>query len=148
MGIGIAFWKTSQPPFLGWLALALASILALVTMDKWVKVLPAILGLSVLNAVLTVWRGYVGADSSHQFPRGRASVILTILVISSVLARTISSRKLNWVDRAALFAFLVSQGWAITGAPSLAGFVSMSCCLLIAWGYERLQRRRRQGFGT
>jgi len=144
-GAAIAFSKTDYPPFVGWVALAVAGALALVTMDKWVKALPAILGLSILNALLAVWRGYIGADTSRHFPRGRAALILITLVVSSFLANTVASRKLNPVDRVALFAFLVSQGWAIAGWPSLAGFICMPCFLLIAWGHERVQRSRRCG---
>jgi hypothetical protein len=141
-GIGIAFSETRYPEFVGWMALGAAAVLALVAMDKWVRVLPAILGLSILNALLTVWRGYVGADPSHHFPRGRAALMLATLILSSVLAGTIATRKLNRVDRVALLAFLVSEGWAIARAPSLAGFVCMPCCLVTAWGYERVRRHR------
>ena len=52
--LAIAFSETAYPRLVGWICLAAAGIIALVTVDKWVKVLPVFLGMSILNALLAV----------------------------------------------------------------------------------------------
>jgi hypothetical protein len=134
-GIGIAFSPTRYPAYWGWLALAGAGLFAAITVDRWVKILPFFLGMATLNALLAVVNGYIGASPVAAFPRVRGMMILISLIISSVLAATFASRKLNYLDRVALLAFLASMVWSIAKA-SMAGFCAMVCYLAIAWTYD------------
>jgi hypothetical protein len=144
IGAGIAFSETRYPHLLGWLALA-AGVAAIITMDRWVKVLPGILGISILNAILALWNGYIGIDPTQKFTRTAAAIVLVCLIACSVLATTLTSRRLNRIDRVALFVFLISLGWSIARFPYLLGFGLMLSCLVVAWANDRIQRHRRTG---
>lgn len=137
--LAIAFSETAYPRLVGWICLAAAGIIALVTVDKWVKVLPVFLGMSILNALLAVVNGHVGTSSSGTVSRIDASGVLLCLIASAVCARTFVSRALNRVDRVALMAFLISMGWSIVKGLNSFGPLAMLICLGIAWAYERSQ---------
>jgi hypothetical protein len=147
-GIGIAFSRTSHSAILGWLFLVVAAVVAAVTVDRWVKILPLFIGMGTLNAFITLLTGHVGTNASYAVPRANALIMLVCLLVSAIFARTLASRRLNPVDRVALLAFLVSTGWTVITDLNPGGFVAMSICLAAAWAFERSQRRRSPQDGT
>jgi len=140
---GTALSDTRYPHIVGYLGLAVAALLAVFTMDKWVKVLPGLLGISIFNAIMVLANGYTGVDRSQQVPRPTAAALLIGLVVCSILANTLRSRGLDTVDRTALLGFLFSFGWAIARFPSLLGIGLMLSFLGIAWAHDRCGRHRR-----
>ena len=144
-GLGtLASSSARFPPIVGWLALALAAVIALVTMDRWVKVLPVFLAYGVLNGLFMVATGHLVNDSSKGIPRGTA-VALTLLGVGSALfGATLRSRRLTKVDRVALSAVVVSLvGGLVNERFTLWSFGLMFCSLAIAWWADRYDRAVR-----
>ena len=52
--VGAAFSDSRQSQALGWLCLIIATVIAILTVDRWVKVLPVALGMAVLSGSLSV----------------------------------------------------------------------------------------------
>ena len=140
-GAGMAFSDMPHHRVLGWMFLAIAGLLAALSVDRWVKILPGVLGLMIINASIAVWKGYAGPDPSLKLPRRVGLVILLILVVCSALALTLQSRQLTTMDRVALCGFLVCLGLAIALFPSLIGFGLMLCCLATAWVADRVRQQ-------
>jgi hypothetical protein len=119
-------------------------VIALVTMDRWVKVLPVFLAYGVLNGLFMVATGHLVNDSSKGIPRGTA-VALTLLGVGSALfGATLRSRRLTKVDRVALSAVVVSLvGGLVNERFTLWSFGLMFCSLAIAWWADRYDRAVR-----
>ena len=125
-----------------------------VTMNRWVKVLAGLLALAVLNGVLSISTGHLLANPTQPMSRLDALYITVFFAVAAALASTLKGRKLNLVDRIAVLAFVSSlallmeyEGTHLRPGAPLASpdFTLMGiglCCLLVAWGYGRLQRRR------
>jgi hypothetical protein len=109
---------------------------AVLTMDWWVKALPVILGMAILNGLLAIWKGF----AAMRVPRLAGVVILLILIVCDLLTVSLSSRRLTAFDRGALVAFLISFGFAFAKFPSVIGFALMLCCLAVAWGNNHIRR--------
>jgi hypothetical protein len=141
-GAGLA---SSDAPHraLGWILVVLAGVIAIVTVDRWVKVLPGILGLAVLNLWIAVWTGHAGSDPAAKVPRLTALAMLLAFVACGALSAPLQSRKLTAVDRFALLGFLGSLGLAFVGFPSLMGFSLMVVSLGVPWGVGLVERHRK-----
>jgi hypothetical protein len=126
-----------------------------VTMNRWLKVMAGFLGLAVLNGLISLWSGHVMANPTMPVSRLYALSSTLFFAVASVLASKIRGRKLSVVDRTLVMAFLFSLGVLISyqgqreltkSAPlNSTYFILMGIslgCLLMAWGYGRLQRRR------
>jgi hypothetical protein len=158
-GVNYAFFPTGHSRALGLVFLIISTSVMVVEMNRWVKVLPGILGFAVLNGLIMLFTGHLLNDSSIPISRLDALVITLFFLGSSQLSRTFKDRKLNVIDRVALLAFAFSVPLLIgfnstreevkgRSAPlDSIEFITMGiglCCLLIAWVYERIQRRRSQ----
>src|SRR6266404_1805405 len=130
-----------------------------VTMNRWLKVMAGFLGLAVLNALISLGTGHVLANPTMPISRPYALSLILFFAAAAVLTGLMKSRKLNVVDRILVMAFLFSLGILISyqgqreltkSAPlNSTYFILMGIalgCLLIAWGYGRLQRRWRHIF--
>lgn len=130
--------STRFPPLAGWLMLVLAMVIAIVTMDRWAKVLPGLFGYGVLNGLIMATTGHLVNDSSIRVARGTAVAMTLLGLASAILANTIASRKLTIFDRVAL-AGVVSSLLAGIAIPSLTivSFCLMTFFLAAAWGVDR-----------
>lgn len=146
---GLAIVTTPAPPprSLGWALLALAAVIALMTMDRWVRIFPALLAYGVLGSVLELSDGH--AVGLPQAPVSRTDAVISLLVcaIGAAISVTFARRKLHATDRVALFAFVVCFFWQAAD-PKLMRFALGTGLglLLLAWLYDRF--RHRQGRGS
>jgi len=143
-GMAIAFSTSKYPPVAGWVLLAIDAIILVSTAHRWVKALPGLLGLATLNALVSVFSGHATNLPSVPIPRFEATVATLLLGMSTALSPSFTSRKLSIVDR---LAFLIYASCILWGAvdhrvtlPVQMGVATF--CLLVAWAYDRLQRRR------
>jgi hypothetical protein len=153
-GVAYAFFPTGHSRILGWVFLIISTPVMIVEMNRWVKALPGILGLAVLNGVLMLSTGH--ALGSRFVPISRLDVlgITLFFAASAVLSQAFKGRELNLVDRIALLAFVSSiasrMGFTaripatggVASAPSKdpLTFIALGiglCCLLVAWAYDR-----------
>lgn len=153
-GVAYSFFPTGHSRALGLVFLIISAPVLIVTMNRWVKVLAGLLALGVLNGVLSISTGHLLANPTQPMSRLDALYMTAFFVAAAALASTLKGRKLNLVDRIAVLAFVSSLAVLMgyegshgrPGAPlTNTDFALMGiglCCLLIAWGYGRLQRRR------
>jgi hypothetical protein len=71
------------------------------------------------------------------------ATMLTLLLAASAAVSATFDRKLRIIDRIALFSFVFCFFWSVAAErlalmPPAIGF----CFLLLAWAYDRIQRRR------
>jgi len=153
-GVNYSFFPAGHSRTLGLVFLIISTPVMVVTMNRWVKVLAGLLALGVLNGVLSISTGHLLANPSQPVSRLDALCITAFFAVAAALASTMKGRKLNLVDRIAVLVFvsslaLLMEYEGIHGRPGapLAGtdFTLMGiglCCLLVAWAYGCLQRRR------
>jgi hypothetical protein len=106
----ICFPNTIEPysflrhsPGIGWIFLAVSTVILIVMMDRWVKILPGIIGYAIVGALIALETGHYG---HLPVPRGQALIALLFLSVVTALSLTFQKRTLNVVDRIALLTFV------------------------------------------
>lgn len=142
-GLAIVTTPAPPPPTLGWALLALAAVIALVTMDRWVKIFPGLLAYGILGSVLSLVDGHAVNHPEVPVSRLEGVVMIGFFTAATVLSLTFLKRKLHVTDRIALFAFVVCFFWQAV-APNLMWLVLGFgfCFLLFAWLYDHFKHRR------
>jgi len=142
-GMAIAFTPSPHSPAVGWLLLAAAAIILIATMDKWVGVFSALLACSILGGILTITEGHAVNHPEVKVSHLEGVVITAVLAASAVVSFTFTKRRLRLLDRVALFVFVFCFFWqAADSRVTLLALGAAFCSLLVAWGYDRTQRRR------
>lgn len=143
-GMGIALTQNPYSQVLGWALLALATVIALWTMDRWVKAFPGLLAYGVLGGILTLVTGHAVNHPEVVVSRLEGVIIIVFFITATALSLTFAKRELFLVDRFALFAFLVCFFWQ-AAAPKMMRLALGSglLCLLLAWVCSQIRQRRR-----
>lgn len=137
-GMGVAFSPSPHPPIIGWVLLAAAALVLVVTMNHWVKFLFAILVPSVLGGLLTIVDGHALNHPESHVSRLDAVIMTLLIAACAVVSVTFSKRKLKLPDRIALFAFVFCFfGQAVAPRFMLAALGLGSSCLVLAWAIDR-----------
>lgn len=110
-GMGYAFFQTEHSKLLGWAFLAVSIPVLILEMDRWKKILPAILGYSVLNGFLILLTGHLPGTPEASISRPNMLVTISLIVVATLLSQTFAKRKLRIGDRFALLAFISSFAW-------------------------------------
>jgi len=136
-----------SPP-VGWVLLLVAAVIFFVTMDRWVKALPGLIALGALRSCLTIFTGHLPEKPEKLIPTLEAIAMTAFLIASAFLIFTFGERKLTKPHRVALFAWMFSFFWSMTNEPKTLIAVSVSFVFLVlAWGFDLFQRRRRPAAG-
>ncbi|MEJ2378432.1 MAG: hypothetical protein P8Y71_24620 [Pseudolabrys sp.] len=96
--------------------------------------------------MLELWHGHAVNNPSVLIPRSIALVQLVVIAGVTAFSFTFKKRYLNIVDRIALLAFAASiyvGGDEATRRKLPLALIVGGVCVLAAWAYDRLQRRRR-----
>jgi hypothetical protein len=115
----------------GWIYLAISIAILVLTIDRWVKILPGFFAYSTLGAIIMLSGRYNGRPVS---PR-EAWFGLFFTISTAALSFTFLGRKLDIIDRVALMTFLCCLAISMTPNPSTM-FASASIgltALLLAW---------------
>lgn len=145
-GMAIAFTPSPHSPAVGWALLALAAAIALVTMDRWVKIFPGLLAYGVLGSLLELSDGH--AVGLPQAPVSRTDAIISLLfcAVGAAISVTFAKRKLHVTDRVALFAFVFCFFWQAADPKFMRIALGTGLGLLVlAWLYDHFQHRRGHG---
>jgi len=145
-GLGTVFSSEARfPPIVGWLALAIAAVVAVLTMERWVRVLPAFLAYGVFNGLFMIATGHLVNDASKTVPPGTAVIITLLGAGATLVGISLASHKPTWVDRlAALGVFASLLVGLVNERLTVWSFGLMFCCLAVAWWTERALRRHHR----
>ena len=148
-------WSGRHAAIVALIFLVLSIPIMFVTMNRWLKVMAGFLGLAVLNALISLGTGHVLANPTMPISRPYALSLMLFFAAAAALTGLMKNRKLSVVDRIFVMAFLFSLAILISyqgqqeltrSAPlKCTYFILMGiglCCLLVAWGYDRLKGRR------
>lgn len=145
-GLAIVTTPTPPPHVLGWALLGVAAVIALVTMDRWVKIFPGLLAYGVLGSLLELSDGH--AVGLPQAPVSQTDAVISLLfcAVGTAISVTFARRKLDITDRVALFAFVFCFFWQAADPKLMRIALGTGLGLLVlAWLYDRFQHRRRHG---
>ena len=117
-GLGIAFSPQPAFPTIGWTLLTMATVIFLVTMDRWVKALPGILACGVVGGVLTIAAGHTVNHPEVMGSRLDGFAITMLIAISVVLSYRLAKRRLRLLDRVAVFVFALSVFWQVMNSAT------------------------------
>jgi hypothetical protein len=142
-GIGITFrpdqtpvvvTQSPHPPIIGWLLLALAGLILILTADRWIKVLPALLGVGTLGGIMIMASGHeLNHPEIHVSLRAGAGLTF-FLALSAILSSTFVGRPLHIWDRCALFGFVCCFfGQVVDPKRTVEALAIGLACLLGAW---------------
>jgi hypothetical protein len=139
-GMAIGFSPSKYPPAVGWLMLAAAATILVLTVDGWVRAFPGIMAVATINSLLTISSGHATGNPSVLIPRTTAILATLLLAVGTALSMTFR-RKVSVPDRSALLALAVSIGWgAVDVRHWLPALAVGTCCLFLAWVYDRTRR--------
>lgn len=142
-GMAIAFTPSPHRPFLGWVLLAIAAILFLITIDRWVVTFSALLAYGVLGGISMILTGHAVSQPSVPVSLFEAITVTLILAFSALLSFTFSKRRLRLLDRIVLLIFVICFfGQAVAPNFELAAFGIGLMGLVAAWAYDRYLRGR------
>ena len=145
-GMAIAFTPSPHSPAVGWVLLAVAAAIALVTMDRWVKIFPGLLAYGILGSVLELSDGH--AVGLPQAPVSRPDAVISLLfcAVGAAISVTFARRKLHATDRVALFAFVFCFFWQAADPKIMRIALGTGLGLLLfAWLYDHFRHRRSNG---
>jgi hypothetical protein len=142
-GMAIAFTSSPHSPIIGWVLLAVAAVILIATMDKWVGVFSALLACAIINCVIVIAKGHMPNSPAVRVARLDA-VIMTFMYLAGAMASfTFTKRKLHLLDRLALFVFVFCFFWGAVAPRLMVLTLGIGVGWLVAaWAYDRLQRRR------
>ena len=140
-GIAVAFTPSPHSRILGWILLGLAALIFFALMDRWIRAFPALMAIGTLSSFVCIFSGQM---ASNPTPVSRRMAVCATLFFatSTALGLTFVGRKLNVLDRIALFAFVVVFFWqAVNNRVAVLPLSVALCALFAAWAHERIRRR-------
>jgi hypothetical protein len=144
-GMAIAFTPSPHSVMLGWVLLGLAAVIALPTMNRWVKIFPGLLAYGILGSILELSDGHAVGLPHTPVSRTDAIVSLVFCAVGTAVSVTFASRKLRITDRAALLAFVVCFFWQAADPKLIRVALGAGLALLLlAWLYDRFRSRARR----
>lgn len=141
-GMAIAFTPGLPSPVVGWVLLGVAAVIALVTMDHWVKVFPGLLAFGILGTILELLDGHALNNPQVPVSRPDGAIVLLVCALGTAISVTLAKRRLRLLDRIALFAFVFCFFWQ-AAQPKLMRFalgIGLGM-LVLAWFYNYLSGR-------
>jgi hypothetical protein len=140
--IGIAFRPDQTPvvvthsswPVIGWLLLALAAIVLILTTDRWIKVLPGILGAATISGITIMLTGHELNHPEIHVGVAKRAFVTFFVATSAILSSTFVGRSLHIWDRCALFGFVFCSFWQVAAPQRIVQTLSHwsrlpACCL-------------------
>jgi hypothetical protein len=140
-GMAITFTPSPHTPLVGWVLLAIAAIIFLCTIDRWVVTFSALLAYGVIGGIYMISTGHAVNQPSVQVSLSEAISVTLILALSALVSFTFSKRNLRVLDRIALLIFVVCFfGQALVPDLALVAFGIGLGGLVAAWAYDRFRR--------
>ena len=131
IAVGVAASQTSYPAAFGWVVLAMLMSIAAITAERWVSILPGMLGVAALNALYSLVSGHFGLNPPRPIAPPVAGVMMAALMAGGYLATRYMNRKLTTVDRASLacaigslLAGLSQQELAVPATVAVVAFLA------------------------
>jgi hypothetical protein len=151
-GVDYLFFPNGHSRVVGMVFFIFSAPIMVAIMDRWMKVMAGVLGLAVLNGLLSISTGHLLANPTQPVSRLDMVYFTLFFGLAAVLAGTLKGRKLTALDRTSVMAFLFSLAcWfgyrgtrSVHAPPNEADFILMGICLgclLVAWAYDRLKGR-------
>ena len=119
-----------------WPCLIVATGIMIVFIDRWVKVIPGVMGYSVFGALIML---FTGKYNKLIVPWPMALFLLLFAVGCTALSMTFLDRKLSVLDRTCLMAFVFCMALGTSMSISITiTFLSIGLLILfIAWIVDR-----------
>jgi len=124
-------------PFTPWACVIIATVILILTIDRWVTILPGILGYATLGGLIMVTSGHYG---KMVVPRPIALALMLYAIAGTGLTMSFARRPLTLIDRVALLAFVFCLAFSMSASISSASIALGigSAFLLIAWVIDRI----------
>jgi hypothetical protein len=133
-----------HPYALGAFLLTIVTMILHATIQRWVKILPGILGYCAFRA-LRVAALMLILGSRKPVPGSTVLFLTIVLLADTVLSITFVLRDLNLLDRFSLIGFVYCLGISVLTNQPLSLYIAPtagSCLLLLAWLVERNKHPR------
>jgi hypothetical protein len=154
-GVQFSVFPSEYSRTRGYIFLSVSIPIMIVTVNRWIKVLPGILGLAVFNGLIMISLGHLPNNKAATISRIDMLILTVYCIVSALVSSTFAKRNLRVVDRVAAFvvvcalALLLGHGSTRMGPTGSVGslraldFVALGTglgFLLFAWAYDRLLR--------
>lgn len=134
-----AFWAAaglvlpvSSSVFLSSIILLVLAIVAAITLEHWLNLLPGMLALGMLSAGYAVATGRFGSNGANYISRSSAVFILLALLVGTVASLAYLKRKVGIGERSAAALFICLFIWAMSHSDfAVLGTALASLSLLL-----------------
>lgn len=138
---GIAAAQTSYPAVFGWIILTLLMWIAAITAERWVRILPGMLGVAALNALYSLVSGHFGLNPPKPIGHPIAALMMVALIMGAYLATAYMNRRLTAADRVVLALAIVSLLVGLSQAQlAVPATIAIAAFLAAGVGYRRIHR--------
>ena len=154
-GAGSLFPPSVRSRWLGALFLVISTPIMIMTANRWLKIMSGLLGLAVLNGILSLATGHVLANPTMPISRIDALYLTLFFAVAAILTGTMKQRTLRLVDRISVMAFLLNLAFLISyqaqqeaarkpvfNAAAFTLIAISISCLSVAWAAHYVQHRR------
>lgn len=107
-GVLYVFFPGGHSSVLGSVFLAISVPIMFLEAKRWVRALPGIFGVAVLNGLISLWTGHAVNDPSQPVSRLRTMTIIWFFAVCAVLSDKLRRQELLILDRLALIVFAFS----------------------------------------
>ncbi len=140
-GMAVAFTPSPHSPALGWGLLAVAAIVLIATMDKWVRAFPGLLAYGAFSSIFILLEGHALNHPEVAVSRFEAVLILSFFVAAAALSFSFTRHRLTIPDRIALFVFVLCFfGQAAFPRLMLAAMAVGLASIFGAWALDSFRR--------
>jgi hypothetical protein len=118
----------------GWICTIGPSLVVILTVDRWVKVMPGILSYATLAGVIVTSTGHLLNQPHSLIPRWQAAALTILLAVSAALFLPLAKSRLGSVERVAILMYAACLVWAsaTSGAVMLlAGSLALAVLVTV-----------------
>jgi hypothetical protein len=112
-GVLYVFFPGDHSPILGSVFLAISVPVMFLEASRWVRALPGILGLAILNGLISFSTGHAINDPSLPVSRLNIMTLILSFAICAVLSDKLRRQELVMLDRLALIVFAFSFAFSV-----------------------------------
>src|SRR5208283_1705496 len=105
-GLGVGLGYSPRPRALGWVLFIGGSVVAVLTIHLWAKMLPAVFGMGTMNGIIILVLGHSLNEPPTPFPRYASAFLVVLLVCGGTATTRFLRQGLTLVDRVACLGLL------------------------------------------
>lgn len=139
------FLKAYPPRLVGGMCVAVALVVLVITLDRWVRMLAGLFAYAAFGGLLAVFvGGFHSSVAPLQLSRLGAAVMAALFGVCALLTTELSRHRLGMIDRAAVLTAPLLLAWAGTSNNAATAFGMLAALVVVFASVAAYYRLRGQ----